>query len=111
MSLSLTLAFDKYRRDNYPIIASNRLAFDGDAERLRDALKPVVLPLPAGVEWYDDEGLKHYKTDPYGNALTCVSAGLLAPRLQDAAQGPWGHAVLIFVQSLPADTRVALWWG
>lgn len=113
MSLSLTLVFDKFRRalDNDPIYASNRLKFEGDALRLREALKPVALPLTAGVEWLsEDQGLKLFKTDPYDDDLTFVSAGLLAPRLQDAAQGAWGRAVLAFVQTLPADTRVVLWW-
>lgn len=111
MSLSRTLAFDQYRHDLDPIIASNRLKFEGDAERRREALKLVTLPLAAGVEWLgDDEGLKLCKTDVYADELTFVSAGLLAPRLQEAAQGPWGRAVVAFVQALPPYRRLVLWW-
>ncbi|WP_432263339.1 hypothetical protein [Cupriavidus sp. TMH.W2] len=111
MSLSLTLVFDKYRRDHDPIIASNRIKFEGDAVSLREALKPVTLPLPTGVEWLtEDVGLKLFKTDPYDDELTFVSAGLLAQRLNEAAQGAWGKAVAEFVQALPPDSRVVLWW-
>ncbi|MHA6823961.1 hypothetical protein ACQUKI_20855 [Ralstonia pseudosolanacearum] len=112
MSLSLTLVFDKYERSHDPVIASNRLKFEGHANHLQEVLQPVTLPLPAGVEWLsEDAGLKLFKTDPYGDELTFVSAGLLAPRLHDTVQGVWGKAVAAFVQALPPETRVVLWWA
>ncbi|VVE56786.1 hypothetical protein PAQ31011_05142 [Pandoraea aquatica] len=111
MSLSLTLVFDKYMRAQDPVIASNRLRIDGGEKQLWEVVQPITLPLPHGVEWFDEEvGLKHYTTDKYDVPLTWVPAHLLAPHLRSVAQSDWGRAVAAFVLALPAATRVVLWW-
>jgi len=69
MSLSLTLVFERVTPSHDGIYGFNRLSFGYASESLHDALKPLAVPWPEGVQWLDEEaGLTLRKTDPYGSS-------------------------------------------
>jgi hypothetical protein len=73
-------------------------------------LEREATPLPEELYEYGDEGLKKTQTDPYGKTLTYLPARTLAAHLGTTKLDPRDKAVLAFLEALPADTRVVLWW-
>ncbi len=71
--------------------------------------KPKPVPSTVSVRWYEDEGLTARTTDPYGSALTYVTAGELA-KVDVADAGRQTQAVMAFVRALEPDTPILLWW-
>jgi hypothetical protein len=80
----------------------------------RTEVKPVVEPMPLPkqtlLEWYGDEGLERRSNDPYGTPLTYIFAREFCKIKLDNLN-PWNKAVIAFIQSLPEDTPVVLWWS
>ena len=111
MSLSLDLGFEFYRSEPDAIRAWNRLAFTSPDKDLAAALDLIAFPLKGGVHWlHDEEGSTLDAEDGYGNPITFVLAGHLAPKLEACAADPWDKAVVAFVSALPVETRVVLRW-
>ena len=69
---------------------------------------PARCPVGLKVGVYDDGGLTFRDTDAAGSPLTYCTA----PDLTGMSGGgePWNQAVLAFLQALPADTRIVLYW-
>lgn len=112
MSLSLTLAFERYAGLSGPILCAEQHRLDWQDRDAFSLLMAEAIPLPHGVDWSDDEGIKTRHTDPYGTPLTFVSAHTLARHLASASlPTAYDKAVLAFVSALPPETRVVLWWG
>jgi hypothetical protein len=111
MSINLYLAFEYQHRTGQPVIAYDRLRLFWQDYEAFDRIKAEAIPLPEGVYWYDDDGEAERKVDPYGNALTWMPAHRLAHHLFGAqAEGGIDYAVVCFVEALPPETRVVLWW-
>ncbi|MFM0610199.1 hypothetical protein PQR05_37470 [Paraburkholderia sediminicola] len=108
MATSLTLVFDRFGQQNEAILASNKLSFGYVDGSFYESLQPVALALPKGIE---NNGELETQ-DAYGNPLTYVSAGLLAPRLAALPQKTaWSDGVAAFVGTLPPDMRIVLDWS
>jgi len=120
MGLDLILVPIRYDRINW-WLATNRLDTDRDynlyeqiAEHGRTTpIKrlPAPRPLPEKThfEWYEDEGLKIRKDDPYGSPLTMLTAGELA-QADTSQSSAWNKAVWEMIRNLPPDTPIVLWW-
>jgi hypothetical protein len=63
------------------------------------------------VQWYEDEGLKEWKEDPYGQPLTFMLAHTIARHLSAASLHGFDAATLAYLNALPPETRVVLWWN
>jgi hypothetical protein len=116
MSLALSLGIERWgRSDGTPILAYNRLVFEAiNMEDLKDKIKPFAVPLPEGVEWYDDDGLETHTDDAYGEPLTYIAAHHLAPLLNghlEHTRDPFCFAVAAFVGNLPPDRKIVLYWN
>lgn len=110
MSRSLTLVFDHFRLRG-SLLACDRLRLDWDDDEAFDRISAEAIPHADGVDWFDDDGLQHYKTDPAGDALTYLPAHSLIRHLEAARLSSWDRAVLAFVKALRPDTTVVLWWS
>jgi hypothetical protein len=120
MGLDLTLApenypsswwltFDRIRVDRDYRLYSQIAGLRGTAGYTQ-VCNPRPIPSNVKVQWYEDEGIKERKTDPYGSPLTYLTAGeLLAVALPTNAS-PWNKGVWAFLKELPPDTRILLWW-
>ena len=108
--MNLTLAFEKPNRIADRILATDRLSYGGVSQALHHSLGPVARPLRDGVEWLDENGQSIRINDLYGEQLTYVRAGQLIPHLETTASSDWEKSVVAFVRTLPASTRVVLWW-
>jgi len=111
MSINLTLVFERYGINRDSLLAFERMRLDWQNYDAFDRLKADAIPLPIGVDWYDDEGLRHSTTDEYGAPLTYVSAHTLANHLSSAPLRGWDAAALAFLKALPPDTKIILWWS
>lgn len=110
MSISLTLVVDQFRLPGR-VLAYNRLRLELQDYRLFDRIKAEAVPLSEGVSWYEDEGLKQRSADPYGSPLTVLTAYAVARHLSGVRLYHWDAAVLAFLNALPPETRVVLWWS
>jgi hypothetical protein len=110
MSINLTLVFDHFCLSG-PLLAYERLRLDWQDYEAFDRIKAEAVPLPEGVQWYEDDGIEHRAEDPYGEPLKFMAAHTLARHLSALPLRGWDVAVLTFVKSLRPDTRVVLWWS
>lgn len=112
MSLSLTLAFERYAAGlPGPILCAERHRLDWQNYDAFTLIKSEAIPLTCGVDWYDDDGIETRHTDPYGNSLTFMTAHTITRHLAWAIlPTAYDKAVLAFVSALPPETRVVLWW-
>lgn len=109
MSVNLTLAFDRHRL-NGALLAHERIGLNWQDYDLFKLIAAEATPITEGVDWYEDEGIKRRFTDPYGDMLTYVTAHALGRHLSGVRLAGWDAAVLAFINALPPDTRVVLWW-
>jgi hypothetical protein len=110
MSTKLTLVFDHHCFAKDPLLAFERMRLDWQDYEAFDRLKADAIPFQNGVDWYDDDGLRHTTTDDYGDTLTYVAAHTLTKHLSVVQLRGWDAAVLAFLKALPPDTKVVLWW-
>jgi hypothetical protein len=110
MGLNLTLSFER-NKTGPPVLCSERHRLDLQDYDLFDRIKEDAVPLVGGVLWYDDDGIEETKEDCYGDSLTFILAHTLVRRIGDIKLGIWDSAVLAFLKSIPAETRVILWWS
>ena len=61
------------------------------------------------VEVYEDRGIKPRRTDSYGAPLRWVAAGELA-KVKTDETSPWNKAVFAFIQALPPETEIVIYW-
>lgn len=80
---------------------------------LWEALGEKAHPLPPGtrVSWYGDEGIQAITEDAYGKPLTYLTAGeLVALGASAAGSNPWNVAIWQFLNALPRETPIVLYW-
>jgi hypothetical protein len=113
MSTALTLVVDPHQsvKSHLPVYPHTRFPFNWIDYDLPEALRSIVLPLIQGLDWHDDErGLETLATDPMGEPLTFALSGQLLPHLKAAASGPYSQAAIAYLEALPVDTCVVLYW-
>lgn len=85
----------------------------GDIARGHEGRRVVSSwPLPPNTkfDWYEDEGIKRYVDDPYGDTLTYTTALELAKvSVEDST--PWNKALWQMIRALPPETAFVLWWS
>lgn len=110
MSISLTLAFDVFRISG-PILCTTRQALSFSCMQTFWRIANAAIPLPDGVKWFDDQGLRLYFTDPRGDPLTFINALTLSRLLEtELLLNDFDLATLAYLKAIPPDTRVVLWW-
>lgn len=85
---------------------------------LHEAVKEAVKMkggVVKSVEWYGDEGLEVFTTNPYGNPLEWTTAGSIV-RVSSMGDQPrdlgvWDKAVVAMLADLPEDLIVYVWWS
>ena len=73
-------------------------------------IEQIAHPFTDGVDWYSDGGLEPRDDDPYGTPLTFALASDLARCLEAADLCRTDPAVRAFINAMPPDWRVVLWW-
>lgn len=115
MGVDLTLCPDRYHGDALGwFLAHTRL----DTNRhyafyaAIQALDSQPLPPHVRFQWYGDNGLEDRQADPYGAPLTWLDAGAFQqiPGRVRAMLSPWNNAVLLFLETIPPQSKVVLWW-
>lgn len=110
MGTSLILAFDRFAFASEPILCSERHRIDWRDYELFDRIRADAVPLGLGAYWYDVDGLEEILVDPYGSPLTYLAAGTLARHLKDAPLKGFDAATRAYVEHLPPETKVVLYW-
>ncbi len=112
MGLNLTLVIENtaYAGCEDVVLGYDRLTVATQNRELFDRIEREAIPLEQQLYEYNDEGLRKTGTTPYGRPLTWLPAKALAAELSAISLGARDRAVLMFLQSLPADTRIVLWW-
>lgn len=115
MSLLLTIVLDEnqpgLKQLKMPAYPTTRFNFTGDVNYVETVVKPLGIPLQYGLSWYDDEkGLVTRHTDAYGDPLTSVLAWQLVGHLKNAANRPFQLAAIAYLEALPPNTEVILYW-
>jgi hypothetical protein len=67
-----------------------------------------TLPLPQEVTLYLDG--KDIRTNPYGDELTVALAGDMQKIKWPENTHPFNNAIKAFIDSLPAETHIILYW-
>jgi len=122
MGLDLTLLPLRDPREvgEVSVLAYNRLSFDRDSElfgQITDidgsepTIKPLAIPPQMWVTTYEDEGLDRTRTDKYGTELTFVYAKELKKLKLPEDVSARNRAIKAFVDALPNDTPIILWWS
>ena len=111
MGLDLTLS--PITLSGTPWLAYDRLRLSRNYE-LFDAIKALPsneLPPDTTVEWYEDNGIERQTADMYGEPLRYIQAGEFRNLVFDCRKTEqWNVAVIRFLQELPRETPVVLWW-
>lgn len=108
MGMDLSVCPDTFGLKGETVLAYDRLRINRDYdlfERVR-SLRPR--PLDTAVAYYEDDGLADRTTDPYGADLTYLTAGELSAI--DPGTGTLARAVWAYLDELPRDTKIVLWW-
>jgi len=129
MSLDLTILPLRGPRDlgETSVLTYNRLQFNGDYRLFAQIIemddydaafaenKPTIKPLPIPPQmWvimYDDEGLKSTRTDANGAELTFVYAQELKKLKLPEDVTSRNRAIKAFIDALPNDTPIILYWS
>lgn len=95
----------------------DRLSFDRDYEifgQLIDSFgdKPTIQvnSIPPQM-WVEGAGIARTRVDGYGNKLTFVYAQQLKRLLVPSDASPWNRAIMAFIEALPDDTPIILYWS
>lgn len=101
-----------FRSNSYQIFAQLRDTKDHEATtRPSPTIRPLPLPPQMVVEYLDEEeGLKRGRTDPLGDELTFVYAKDLKRLAVPSDSAPRNLAIKAFIDALPDDTPIILWW-
>lgn len=114
MGVDLTLAFSAWRSDTDQPLLYCRLPLRCRDYELWERIQTRALPATSPVDWYGDEGVISTMKDPYGDPLTYLPAGVLGTILPSGAETDeyeaFDIAVFVFIQSLPPEHPVYLWW-
>jgi hypothetical protein len=112
MGLSLTLIPERFPNQT----PSNfvRLPLTREDHDMYDELRENAVPLGCAMTSYDDEGLVETEVDGAdGDPLVFLNAGRLANLMDKHFNGKacaWDLAVFAFINALPKQNRVILYW-
>lgn len=109
--VNLTIAFDRHEFRNSPILCHDRMRLDIERTEVFEKIQAAANPLPDGVRWYEDGGLKDRMTDPYDDPITFVPAGTLARILSEFDLSDLDAAALAYLKALQPHIRIVLWWS
>lgn len=91
----------------------NRLDFEGkkDKDWLATVCSatPKKLPKRVYVEIYTEGGLDQVTHDSYDQPLTFVPAGSFR-NFKEGSGSKWNIAILMFLQTIPPETPIVLYW-
>lgn len=77
----------------------------------KPAIRPRPVPEGAEVFTYEENGLHKRRNCPSGNTpLTYVTARQLKQLRIPRDASPWNKAIKAFVDTLPPNTPIILWW-
>ncbi|RJO59496.1 hypothetical protein C4546_01975 [Candidatus Parcubacteria bacterium] len=122
MGLDLTLLPMRGPRElgERNVFAYNRLRFDPDYSlfgQIREidgsepTIKPLAIPPQMWVVSYEDRELDRTRTDGYDSELTFVYAKELKKLKLPEDVSTRNRAIKAFVDALPDDTPIILWWS
>lgn len=111
MSLDLTLIIDRWDFNRETLYGFVRIPLDHQDRNLYEHIAEQAIPLSQTLANYGDEGIEYVTTDPYGDKLTYMPAYTLAKHLTTADLKGWDKATLTFLQALPPETKIVLWWN
>jgi hypothetical protein len=116
MGIDLQVLASNFRERRSEFLATASLRFDRDQRLLTqlsiDAKPCLVHPLPEGLKvgHYEDDGLKFDELDKHGRPLTFTTPADLKNVCPPNDLSPWNVAILAFLEALPSDTRLVLFW-
>lgn len=90
---------NEYLRDN-----------DCDDVSVDSVIKATEIPPQMWVEHYSEEGIERTREDGYGTVLTFVYAQQLEKLKVPDDASPKNKAIKAFIDALPNDTPIILWW-
>lgn len=98
-------------------LAYNRLDFQGRFYGLWDAIHELAIDSEP-IMWYTDRSLETRDKNPHGDPIQKILAKDLAHAIYTyrkvthptSSWGPWDLAIVAFVEALPENTFVYLWF-
>ena len=73
--------------------------------------KPITIPPQMWVEMYGEKGIERTRTDRYGVELTFIYAKELKKLSLPKNVSARNRAIKSFIDALPDDTPIILWWN
>ena len=121
MDLTLLPLRDLRAMGDTHVLCYDRLSFDRDykifgqlMDMTPDEPKPTIkanpIPPQMWVETYEDEGVRETREDKYGTELTFVYAQQLKKLKVTTNSSPKNKAVKAFIDALPDQTAIILFW-
>jgi hypothetical protein len=116
MGIDLKAMASYFRERRGEFLPTATLRFERDsqvfARLVAEAVPCLVRRLPDGLKagCYEDEGLVFTDVDWRGSRLTFTTPADLVRLEIPADTSPWNCAVLGFLQALPTDARIVLYW-
>ena len=96
------LSFDR----NYDLFAN----FDGFTRTdKKSKIVGQLIPRDVKVQIYKDEGCEEVTEDAYGSKLTYCLAGDFK-KIKIKRNGDWNKAIIKFLQTIPKETPIVLYW-
>ena len=116
MGIDLKILASNFRERRGELLSTASLRIDRDPRLLAlfttEAIPCLVTAIPEGLKvgHYEDDGLKFAETDRYGQRLTFTTPEQLhsIQTIDDLSE--WNRAVLAFLLTLPAGTKIVLYW-
>jgi len=102
-----------FETNSYSIFAQllDMREFEGATSRPSPIIRPLPLPPQMVTQYFDEEeGLKEGRRDSYGKELTFVYARDLKCLVVPSDSPSRNLAVKAFIDALPDDTPIILWW-
>lgn len=112
MSVNLTLIFDKFGSE--PILAFTRMRMDWVSDEWYARVRSLSIQLQKPIQYYDDGGLEDRFDDEYGKPLESIAAYHLKRCMSELPLDElsrWDCAIKCFVDALPDDMRIVLFWS
>ena len=115
MGIDLSIIPERHRAaERQTVLGYDRLEIQGRYYGFWKSLSDTAVVLEEGMYTYNDEGCVKVFCDPYGDKLTWIKAGsfirLWAMHNTVCDPGVWDKAVFKFLEALPDDTRIILWF-
>ena len=113
MALDLTVCVDKNTRHDWANTSGyDRLEFDRNYDLFNTIKGLCPEPMPEGMtlEFYHAYGLRLDEKDSRGDRITRLRAAAFDKLPDHLIMNSWNRAIITFLQSLPGNLWVYLWW-